>query len=718
MSMFIDAGSDGYGSDAEKRVFEAVKSAFAKRDAIGYREYTLFVRQGNVRKKPDILVADQYLGIIIIEVKGFKLEDIYDTNGPVWICSNGYKETINPYEQAENQLFALLEQCEAEPILKDAICGRVLVSLPYINSDDWLNKGFFSLATPPIIFEDNLRPKSLFHTICDAELSHAGRALSDEQWEALKSMIGVGGHIREPSKERPAESRKSRARVVAESREAILGMDVQQERISKQIPPGLQRVRGIAGSGKTVLLVQRAAHMHLEHPDWDIAFVFYTRSLYDTIIRHLDKTLRRFTNGEVGYESTNQKLRVLHAWGSTKQEGFYSLVAKAHEIKPKAVKDIPENIAFHDKFAWVIQDFFATLQEQSKVLKPLFNALVIDEGQDLVANLKLEDKQAFYWLAYQSLKPSSETESHLRRLTWAYDEAQSLDNLKVPVNKELFGEELSGLLSRGSKYKGGASKSEVMQVCYRTPAPILSAAHALGMGLLRKEGMVTGITTAKEWKDIGYEVSGSFRAGQEVTVHRPEKNAPNVIPKFWEKPVFHFETFRTRATEAQVVAQRIAKEIEQEKLEPSRDIIIILLGNHFEMTSQLQVVAGALREQNINYYLPTMPRENILKVDHFSLEERNKFWHDGAVTLTGVARAKGNEAEVAYVLGLDYIAHRESDPKARNQLFTAMTRARGWLHLSGVGRNPFYDEVKRVYDAKGSYTFAFKRPARVIDENE
>ena len=50
-----------------------------------------------------------------------------------------------------------------------------------------------------------------------------------------------------------------------------------------QIPPGPQRIRGIAGSGKTRLLCQKAAWMHKEHPDWDIAYVFFTQALYDEI---------------------------------------------------------------------------------------------------------------------------------------------------------------------------------------------------------------------------------------------------------------------------------------------------------------------------------------------------------------------------------------------------------------------------------------------------
>ena len=83
----------------------------------------------------------------------------------------------------------------------------------------------------------------------------------------------------------------------------------------------------------------------------------------------------------------------------------------------------------------------------------MFDAILIDEGQDLVSedDLKYQDKQAIYWLAYQALRPIDIEQPEQRRLIWAYDEAQSLDTLKIPTTKELFGEKLSGLLTQGTQ---------------------------------------------------------------------------------------------------------------------------------------------------------------------------------------------------------------------------------------------------------------------------
>ncbi|MFT4302242.1 MAG: hypothetical protein QM579_10875 [Desulfovibrio sp.] len=46
---------------------------------------------------------------------------------------------------------------------------------------------------------------------------------------------------------------------------------------------GVQRIRGLAGSGKTVILAMKAALAHLENPNATILLTFYTKSLYQLV---------------------------------------------------------------------------------------------------------------------------------------------------------------------------------------------------------------------------------------------------------------------------------------------------------------------------------------------------------------------------------------------------------------------------------------------------
>jgi len=46
----------------------------------------------------------------------------------------------------------------------------------------------------------------------------------------------------------------------------VASLDDEQELVALQIAPGPQRIRGLAGTGKTVLLAMRAANIHLQEP--------------------------------------------------------------------------------------------------------------------------------------------------------------------------------------------------------------------------------------------------------------------------------------------------------------------------------------------------------------------------------------------------------------------------------------------------------------------
>jgi superfamily I DNA and RNA helicase len=58
------------------------------------------------------------------------------------------------------------------------------------------------------------------------------------------------------------------------------------------------------------------------------------------------------------------------------------------------------------------------------------------------------------------------------------------------------------------------------------------------------------------------------------------------------------------------------------------------------------------------------------------------FTISGKVTLSTVYRAKGNEAAVVFAVGIDAVDTRYRD--GRNKIFTAFTRSKAWLRVSGI----------------------------------
>lgn len=499
---------------------------------------------------------------------------------------------------------------------------------------------------------------------------------------------------------------KSRSRVITTVRSQLSAFDSQQEQIGKTIPPGSQRIRGIAGSGKTVLLCQKAAHMHLLHPDWDIALVFFTRSLYDLMIRQVNLWLERFSKGEVKYDPQNSKLRVFHAWGARDKTGLYRTICQAHGVKPFRFDE-----SSNYKPPELLADVVTRLLETTEI-NPMFDAILIDEGQDLVVRdeLKFQGKQPIYWMAWQALRPVDSSRPDVRRLIWAYDEAQSLHSLKIPTASELFGSQFSRLVI--GQYPGGIPKSVVMKRCYRTPGPILTVAHAIGMGLLRPEGMLSGFTRQRDWEAIGYQIlQGSFSSsGQTITLYRPPENSPNPVPQVGKQPVLEFETYSNRIDELTALAADIRHNLEVDGLNKSRDILVVVLNSNADEALSLETeVAEFLMEHNIDIYVPTAKTINVLERNN---SQRNHFWHDGGITVSLIHRVKGNEADMVYVVGFDNIAKEESSCQLRNQVFVALTRSRGWIKLSGIGHYPMYEEMRRAIESGDTFTFTYQRPSK------
>ncbi|WP_017654073.1 DEAD/DEAH box helicase [Fortiea contorta] len=708
-SKFITTEPIKASDEVEQKVWDTVRSAFAERICLGYWRYPIFSQVGEIRKEPDILIADRELGLVVMEIKAVTIDQIVGVEGGKLQLQNSETTQANPYQQAEHQLRALIAYCDRESAIWRKVTGRAIAVLPLVTQEQWQQKGFAQVDCPSILFQEQLNKVGLLESIQNATVAVPGGILEDKDWELLLSVVGGTPVFRKTLPNRISTTGKTRSSVIDSLRESLYELDLQQEHIGKEIPPGPQRIRGIAGSGKTVLLCQKAAHMHLKHPDWDIALVFFTRSLYDLMIGLLDQWIRRFSCGEMQYDpKTNLKLRVLHAWGAKEQPGLYGIICDYHGKR----RGTPRNTNEKQPNRGLV-DLSRRLLEEIEI-EPMFDAILIDEGQDLVAedDLKYQDKQAIYWLAYQALRPVTEEKPEERRLIWAYDEAQSLDSLAVPKAKEVFGEQLSNLLNKQPQYPGGIKRSQVMRRCYRTPGPILTAAHAIGMGLLRSEGMLAGLTNKDDWNKIGYEVKGDFRrVGQPMTIQRQPQYSPNPIPELWGQPVLEFHTYNSRRDELTALAENILRNIVHDGLNPSRDILVVVLGDTSDAMELETHVASFLMEQDIDIYLPTALKLNDLMLQ-WPNHNPDKFWHDDGVTISRINRAKGHEADMVYVVGFDHVARNESNVNFRNQLFVALTRARGWANLSGVGNYPMYEEMQRVMSSGDSFTFNYKRPPK------
>ena len=742
MADFIVTESTGApGEGGELQVIDGLRSALRRRDSVCFWKYPLNTRAQHLHE-PDVLILDPEWGIVIIEVKSLPLSQLASIQGYSWRLNTPYfgRLEINPYEQARRQAQAVIERIRDHPSLS-SVPVRAMVALPRVTRDEWEREGpSFLLSDTPILCGDELSPVAFERKVERTPTIRRGQPLDDETYKTLLSAFGTGGSLPVSPAVVPASLlvpptlRKIDilAQVALQRRE----FDLQQETIAKTIPPGAQRIRGIAGSGKTVLLAQKAANMHLRHPDWDIALVFFCRALYEQMQRQVDHWLSVHSNGAVRYADVRHKVRILHAWGGRDQPGFYRTIAEHAGIEPMTVRDVTaaSGNRAQSPTAGVLlsaRDLVRQADEQHLDLE-IFDAVLIDEGQDLVderADLKCDERQAFYWLAYRSLRPvrdqvpllddpalidSGAPPPAARRIIWAYDEAQSLDSLTVPRASELFGKELGHLLTGGTQYRGGIKKNEVMKRCYRTPGPVLVAAHALGMGLLRPGGMVAGLTRKAGWQDIGYEVEGELLSGRSVTIRRLPENSPNVVARLYGGPLITFRDHAQRSDELAALAANIHQAVKQDGLSLDRQLVICLGRDNGRAT---EVIYAALRAAGVDVYVAGNGSGNTPPETDWRRKNPNGFRLPGHVTLTNVVRAKGNEADLVHIVGLDEVGEREGEVSLRNQLFVALSRSRGWVQLSGTRVAPgFAAEVRQVLAAGESVTFTMSRPRRDLND--
>jgi superfamily I DNA and RNA helicase len=498
---------------------------------------------------------------------------------------------------------------------------------------------------------------------------------------------------------------------VIKKRDKILhGHDFQLEEEAKKIPPGPQRIRGVAGSGKTRLLCQKAAYIHAAHPEWTIAYIFFSRSLYDEITRNIEHIL-----ASLGKKRDPNQLQIMHAWGASGKPGLLNEVRKKHNLSTFTVEDV--NTKFKKLYPHGFIEGCDKTNREIQIFKEFFDALLIDEAQDMVINkddpnavdLIKKDKQPFFKLAYNILKPVDQV-PNIKRIIWAYDEYQNINSFAVPSGKEIFGDNpvYNNILT--GQYIGKIPKNILMIKSYRTPGSTLMAAHSICMGLMSPKGMIAGPTTQEEWRALGYEINGAFKPNTYVTLNRPEENSRNIIPKiFPDKNLIKFQTFASKLEEYRFIAQEIKKNIEVDLLEPSRQILIISLA---KPDWALKKIAGALAEEGINYYIAAAPDINTLQYNR-NYGKPSQFRMGYAVTLSQVSRAKGNESDVVYVADVDRVAKQEQNPNLRNLIFTAMTRTKGFVTLTGTGDYPMYDEIRNVLGVRDSVQFKFIGKPRI-----
>ena len=494
--------------------------------------------------------------------------------------------------------------------------------------------------------------------------------LSDDEYALLVAVIeGTVNLKHKKNREIEQELTKGKVLSIIQNKEAVF--DIEQKRAALNIIDSPQRIRGLAGSGKTIILTMKAALYHLQNPDALVLYTYFTKALYGQIRYLIEKYYRDFSDNR---EPNWNNIYILHGWGGRGLHGVYSDTCLENGFSAMRLSEAksrnPQN-----PFDYVCKEL------ESKDLKEKFDLTLIDEGQDFPSS--------FYKLCLKITKNN--------RMVWAYDDFQNIFDVDIQDEKKTFGKDSKGEFYVDFSRNGNKLQDIILYKCYRNPRFALLNAFSLGLGIYNSK-VLQRLENNKHWEDLGFEVEkGESKDGDEMIISRPFENSPIETNEYFKDDSIRIEVFDNLPKECEYVVKSIQNDIRVEKLRPD-DIAVICLDS-----------------RNIGVYFETIEKDLIeIGLEVFNLlkaPNNNTYFNiENHVTLSTINKAKGNETGMVYIIGVDAIFKNKDYIIDRNKLFTAITRSKGWVTITG------FKEVKQCVDEinqlkKNDFKLKFKQPS-------
>lgn len=449
--------------------------------------------------------------------------------------------------------------------------------------------------------------------------------------------------------------------------------DVEQRKVAMSCIDSPQRIRGLAGSGKTILLTMKAALYHLSNPNAEILYTYYTKDLYELIWHLIERFYREAADN---HEPNWKKIHIYHAWGGYELGGVYS-TACADLGEPMIDFRAAQNRDPLHPFDYVCNSLL------TKDVRPKYDLTLIDEGQDF--------RSPFYQLCYKLTKD--------RRIVWAYDEFQDIFNTNPQDEKATFGKDENGEFRIDFSRNENPNQDITLKCCYRNPRLVLVGAFSLGLGIYYKN-VLQRLESNLHWESLGFKVEkGSCVAGDEMVISRPVENTPSIINEQLGHYSMQWRACDSMEEECNVVVKLILDDINVEGLLPD-DICVICVDQR-----HISTYYSGIEEQLKNNGIRTF---NMLSAPNAN----RRFSYEGRVTLATLNKAKGNETGMVYIVGADALFRYPNNVITRNKLFTAITRAKGWVTILGTGKDVMKICQQELVSLKNNgYKLVFRQPS-------
>ena len=202
--------------------------------------------------------------------------------------------------------------------------------------------------------------------------------LDQDALAEIRSVIEGTKALTRPQK-RIIENPKSQGKATALARlEAeIANFDQKQRRAALVSVVGPQRIRGLAGSGKTVILAMKAAHLHLTRPDENPNKHFMPCSY-----RTFHQTSGDEVLSSLGNQYRGDKFRYMSSSSSSSFKGSTETLVNSPGLPSLSFSAAQSAAGRKDPFDYACRELVATGS-----VVPFYYQVLIDECQDFQADV-------------------------------------------------------------------------------------------------------------------------------------------------------------------------------------------------------------------------------------------------------------------------------------------------------------------------------------------
>ena len=403
---------------------------------------------GPNRRHPDFIVFHPRRGILILEIKDWRLDTIQsiDPHHANILASGHLKRVINPYEQARACAHEVADLLKSDPALLQQeparYAGQLIfpwtcgVVLPNITRTQFERAGLGDAIAPDrVICRDemyeNVDPEGFQQQLWQMFRWQPRDAVS------LPQIDRVRWHLFPDIRIGAQQSLKFRDDDASIGPDIVRIMDLQQEQLARSLGDGHRVIHGVAGSGKTMILGYRCLHL-AERTHKPVLVVCYNKKL----AQHLSEFIE--SRGTLPGRIVVQHF---HKWCREQLIAY-------HVSLPDSSQD-PEHF-----FELLVQKVITGV-DRGQIPAAQYSAVLIDEGNDF--------RPEWLKLVVQMVDP--ETNS----LLVAFDDAQSV----YRQHRRKFTFNSVGIQARG--------RTTILRLNYRNTAEILKLAYAFAKDTLTPE---------------------------------------------------------------------------------------------------------------------------------------------------------------------------------------------------------------------------------------